>query len=135
MKGIKSISSLRRTLVADDFVHLLIPAMLSVMVDYILELADSIIAGNMLGNKALAGVTLCQPFFSFFLFVQVLILTGTAVLYSESVGREDRVAANKFFGQGVILSFVLGGFITLVSLIFKAQILGFFAAPQDIEIY
>jgi Na+-driven multidrug efflux pump len=41
--------------------------MLSVMVDYILELADSIIAGNMLGDKALAGVTLCQPFFSFFL--------------------------------------------------------------------
>lgn len=135
MKGIKSISSLRRTLVADDFVHLLIPAMLSVMVDYILELADSIIAGNMLGDKALAGVTLCQPFFSFFLFVQVLILTGTAVLYSESVGREDRKAANKFFGQGVILSLAAGAFITLLSLIFKHQILNFLNAPKDIEVY
>ncbi|MCI1720654.1 MAG: MATE family efflux transporter [Bacteroidales bacterium] len=133
--GANSIRAFRRTLVADDFVHLLVPAMLSVMVDFILELADSIIAGNMLGDKALAGVTLCQPFFSFFLFVQVLILTGTAVLYSESIGSDNRNAANKFFGQGVILSLAAGAFITLASLIFKYQILNFLDVPKDIDIY
>lgn len=124
-------NALRRSLVFDDFIHLLFPAMLFAMVEYVLQLSDSIIAGNLFGDKALAGITLCKPYLSFITFVSTLILPGTALFASNAIGKENRSRANFFYGQGILLSIATGVFLSAASFLLKGQILSAFRVSAE----
>jgi Na+-driven multidrug efflux pump/anti-sigma regulatory factor (Ser/Thr protein kinase) len=111
--------------------HLLIPAMISMMGEYVLILSDNMIAGRMINEKALSAISLCQPYFSVVVFFNSLLLLGTAILTSEAVGAGDRNKANKYFGQGIILSLGVGMIFTLGSIIFESWIFSMFNIPAD----
>lgn len=126
---------LTKTLTADNFKHLLIPAMMSMMGEYVLLLSDNMIAGKMIGDRALAAITICQPYFTVVVFVNSLMLLGTAILSSRAVGEENRHRANQLFSQGIILSIIVGVLFTLVSVIFKSQIFSIFKLHADTYMY
>lgn len=132
MVKVRHIFFYKKTLAGDDFMHLLLPSLLYAVVQFIWGLADNIIAGNMLGTSALTSITLCKPYLSFIAFINMLIVPGTAVLSSLSVGKEERHKANQFFGQGIIMAAVLGVVFFIGSLIFKQSLFKVFNVPADI---
>ena len=127
--------SLKKSLVYDDFVHILFPALLFALVEYVLQLSDSIIAGNLFGEKALAGITLCKPYLSFITFLSMLILPGTSMFAAHAIGKENRSRANFFFGQGILLSVSIGVFLSAASFLLKSQILSLFKVSGDMLAY
>lgn len=128
-------TALKNSLVYDDFTKLLLPALLFSMVEYILQLSDNVIAGNLFGDRALAGITLCQPYIAFITFVSMLIIPGTAFFASLAIGKENRFRANMIYGQGLIMSVFAGVLITVLSLIFRSDILMMFRTTPEVYNY
>lgn len=117
----------------EKFKSLLLAGSFTVLAGSVVRLADSVIAGNMLGEEALAGINLVGPFLSLISFLSGLISTGMATNYSLAMGRCDRVRAHRYFVQGV-WSVVLfcGGFSLL--LVFGGDwLLSFFGASEGVR--
>lgn len=113
----------------------LLVASFSMLIEFLMGLADSVIAGNILGETALAGLNLLQPPMNFVSFVACLIGTGTAICFSTEIGRFDRARAAEMFSQGM-WSAVLVGVIGLVSFFLgRDWFLGLFGASKDVLEY
>ena len=75
----------------------LLVASFSMAIEFLMGFADSVIAGNLLGETALAGLNLLQPPMNFVSFVACLLGTGTAICFSTEIGRFDRTRATEMF--------------------------------------
>lgn len=89
----------------------------TVVIQYLILLSDTIIAGNMLGETALSAITIVKPIYSIAIFCATLISVGTSVYYSYQIGRFDTKEANRIFSQGVILAVVFGVLLTLMGVL------------------
>ena len=74
----------------------------------LLDLTDTMIAGNILGEKALAAMNLFWPCIEFQFFLCMAVASGTAILYSRAVGDFDSRRAESVFSNGLILSGLVG---------------------------
>ena len=74
----------------------------------LLDLTDTMIAGNILGEKALAAMNLFWPCIEFQFFLCMAVASGTAILYSRAVGDFDSRRAENVFSNGLILSGLVG---------------------------
>ncbi len=82
------------------FKGLLFAATLSMLSEFLMGLSDSIVAGNMLGESALAAINVLQTPMNAISFFAWLIGTGTAICFSLEVGRFDKKRASEMFSQG-----------------------------------
>ncbi|MCQ2389376.1 MAG: hypothetical protein MJ138_06655 [Kiritimatiellae bacterium] len=98
------------------FRGLLFAATLSMLAEFLMGFLDSIIAGNILGEKALSAINVLQTPMSAVSFFAWLIGTGTAICFSVAVGRFDKRRASETFSQGVFSAAGIG----LVLLAFMA---------------
>lgn len=76
--------------------------------DYVLFLADFMVAGHFLGKDALAGLTVANPLITFLTFSSILLPAGTAAAIAYLRGRGDTDRADGLFSQGLILTVGLG---------------------------
>ena len=97
-----------RSLCEKRFTSLVLTASFAMAIEYLMLLSDSIIIGNMLGEKALAGLNIVTPLFSIVVFVGTVISVGTTVCYSFEMGKLDKDAADRYFGQGIIMAVSAG---------------------------
>ena len=116
------------------FRSLLFMATLGMGAEFFLALADTVIAGHLVGENALGGINLLLPVFSLVQFVAALVGTGTAVRYSFETGRLDQKRATEMFSQGfwTILAF---GLLLLAAFVFgREAFLGcFHADPAHVD--
>jgi hypothetical protein len=87
----------------------LVVASISMVIEFLMGLADSVIAGNLLGETALAGLNLLQPPMNLVSFFACLIGTGTAICFSFETGRFRHERACEMFSQGFWSAVLLGG--------------------------
>ena len=85
------------------FKALLFVSTLSMVLEYLVILVDNIIVGNVLGEEALSAVTLVMPYYTFCIFLRMLVSVGTPILMTIEIGKGSRETANQYFSQGVIL--------------------------------
>ena len=116
---IKSISFSDR-----KFYSLLAAATLEVAVDYLQRLSDNIIAGNMLGEDALAAIGLVSPVMSVLSFLAVMASVGTSLCYVRAVGSFERKRAHGFFSQGIMLALLFGALLCVASFPAKNVLFG-----------
>ena len=90
------------------FKGFLLVATFSMLIEFLMGFADSVIAGNLLGETALAGLNLLQSPMNFVSFVACLLGTGTAICFSTEIGRFDRDRAAELFSQGVFGAALFG---------------------------
>ena len=81
----------------EKFKGLLLAGSFTVLANYFVRLSDSIVAGNMLGPEALAGINLVSPILAGISFFSGLVSTGMATNYSLAMGRCDKTRARQFF--------------------------------------
>ena len=107
-------------------------AMIVEAVSFLVSLTDSIVAGNMFGEEALAAIGLVTPFMAFSTFVSSIINSGTTMNFSYQVGRFDKRRALEFFSQGVYMALISGALYAGGMLVLFYALLPRF--PLDFEI-
>ncbi len=115
------------------FRSMLMTATFAMAIEYLKLLTANIIAGNMLGEQAIAGINLVTPLFSVIAFVAATISVGTAICFSYEMGRFDKGKASGFFGQGIILA--VGAGIAVFALAFFGKDLFFRFLGATGEVY
>lgn len=98
----------KRTLLSKRLRHCVVTGTVLGALDFILFMADFIVAGHFLGKDALAGLTLANPMITFLTFSNIILPAGTAAAIAYLRGRGDKDRANGLFSQGLILTVVLG---------------------------
>lgn len=98
--------------------------------EFLLALADTVIAGNIVGETALAGINLLQPVFNLVQFTAALIGTGTAIRFSLEIGRLDSRRASEMFSQGFWSVLMFGAAFFVVFVLGREAFLGFFGAAD-----
>ncbi len=109
----------------------LLVASFSMVIEFLMGLADSVIAGHLLGENALAGLNLLQPPMNFVSFIACLLGTGTAICFSLETGRFNRDRAAEMFSQGFWSAVLLGGIGVLAFALGRDAFLGLFGATAD----
>ena len=92
---------------------MLLASTLTMLSSYLYIVIDTLTAGLMLGNQAMAGVSMISPFFTFTLFVGSVISQGSALSASNSSGKYDRKEAADYYSTGMTLAVVVGILATL----------------------
>ncbi len=126
---------MRRVFAVEKFKSLLLAGSFTVLASYVVRLTDSLIAGNLLGADALAGVNLASPFLSAVSFCAGLVATGMATNYSLAMGRCDRDRARRYFMQGVWSVLALGGGLMVAAIFGREFYLGFFGASEPVTAF
>ena len=93
----------------EKFKGLLLAGSFTVLANYFVRLSDSVVAGNMLGPDALAGINLVSPILAVTSFFSGLVSTGMATNYSLAMGRCEKLRARQFFMQALWMVLVFGG--------------------------
>lgn len=124
-----------RSLCEKRFTSLVLTASFAMAIEYLMLLSDSIIIGNMLGEKALAGLNIVTPLFSIVVFVGTVISVGTTVCYSFEMGKLDKDAADRYFGQGIIMAVSAGIILFMTVLLIKDVFLGYYNPSPEIYSY
>ena len=83
-------------------------ATVSMAVNFIVMLAGSLIAGNLLGKDGLAGVNVCTPVFAVASFVGSLLSVGTGLVFSQAMGEFDERRAAGVWSQSAYLAAGVG---------------------------
>ena len=110
----------------------LLVASFSMAIEFLMGFADSVIAGNLLGETALAGLNLLQSPMNFVSFVACLLGTGTAICFSLETGRFDRARATEMFSQGLWSAVLIGGLGMLLFILGRDAFLGLFGATDEV---
>ena len=124
-----------RSLCEKRFTSLVLTASFAMAIEYLMLLSDSIIIGNMLGEKALAGLNIVTPLFSIVVFVGTVISVGTTVCYSFEMGKLEKDAADRYFGQGIIMAVSAGIVLFLTVFLIKDVFLGYYNPSPEIYSY
>ena len=114
------------------FKGFLLVATFSMLIEFLMGFADSVIAGNLLGETALAGLNLLQSPMNFVSFVACLLGTGTAICFSTEIGRFDRDRAAELFSQGVFGAALFGVVGMAAFVVGRDAFLGMFGASKDV---
>lgn len=94
----------KKTVISTRFKSVFVASMVSMISAYILMLTDNVVAGQVVGDDAVAAMTLIFPIFTSILFVAYLISDGLVMMASYAQGQGDRAEVNRLFSLGIILS-------------------------------
>ena len=117
----------------EKFKGLLLAGSFTVLANYFVRLSDSVVAGNMLGPDALAGINLVSAILAGISFFSGLVSTGMATNYSLAMGRCDKVRARQFFMQALWTVLIVGGTFSLLLCLGRAAFVGYMGASETIS--
>lgn len=75
---------------------------------FLVSCADTLIAGNIVGEDALAAVGVVAPFMILVTFFSSIVNSGTMLKYSYNIGSCNIEKAQKIFSQGIIMAVFAG---------------------------
>lgn len=96
-------------------------------------MADSLLAGSMIGPLAIAAVAIGNPVVNMFRALVQTISCGAVVKITVHIGRGNRDEIRRSFCLGVLGSFALGGFFLLISLLFTIPLALLFGGSKSPE--
>lgn len=123
-----------KTVISTRFKSVFVASLASMSISYVLILTDSIVAGQFVGDAAVAAMTLVAPISTLVIFLSYMVADGLAMMFSYAKGKNDRTKANELFGMGVICSMATGALVTFVLVAFQSKILSIWdISPEYME--
>ena len=113
------------------FIGFLGAATVVIVAEYILVLSDGVIAGQMIGEKALGAVNMLMSIFMVVSFFTWLLAVGTSIVYSDATARMQRERAAQLAGQGLVAAVMLGLVLAAAVLAVKGLYVGFMATDAE----
>ena len=96
------------TFLKKKYYPLLISGTLRLIVITLLVMSDTIIAGLLIGEDAVAGINLVTPVYSLSFFFGGLVSIGVPILYNNAMGRYEKKEADELFGNGMTAALAIG---------------------------
>ena len=115
-----------KTFLSRKFFSLLLSSTIGQLVITVLTLSDSVIAGVMLGEDAVAAVCLVTPAYSLAAFFGCLISLGVPIIYNRAMGEFDKEKADRCFSFGLLMSAMTGLILYVVFMLFGDAYLRFY---------
>ncbi len=109
-----------------------LPIMASSMLQYNYSLVDNIIVGRYVSNGALAAVGAVGPINSFIIGAALGLTTGFSIPVAHAFGEKNKAKLSKFAGSSIVLAFIVGSIILVVSHIISPYLLRAIGTPEDI---
>ncbi len=106
------------SLIKKKFFSMLFGGTLSIMVVSIMLMSDTLIAGIVLGQNAVSGITLVTPLYSVAAFFGTVFSLGVPIMYSSEMGAFRKKEADRIFKSGFLMSIVTGVTLFLVISLF-----------------
>ena len=123
------------TVISKRFKSVFVASIASMTISYVLILTDNIVAGQFVGDEAVAAMTLVSPIMTLIFFLSYMVADGLAMMFSYAKGRSDQDKANELFGMGVICSVVTGAVVTFILVIFRDEILSLWEISPELMNY
>ncbi len=109
-----------------------LPIMASSMLQYNYSLVDNIIVGRYVSNGALAAVGAVGPINSFIIGAALGLTTGFSIPVAHAFGERNKAKLSRFAGSSIVLAFLVGSVILVVSHIISPYLLRAIGTPEDI---
>ena len=124
-----------KTVISERFKAVFVASIASMVISYILMLADNVVAGQFVGDEAVAAMTLVAPIMTLVFFLSYMVADGLAKMFSCAKGKNDQTKANELFSMGIICSVVTGALITLIMFVFRTEILSLWKISAEMMNY
>ena len=109
-----------------------LPIMASSMLQYNYSLVDNIIVGRYVSENALAAVGSVGPINSFIIGAALGLTTGFTIPVSHAFGEGNKQKLSKYAGNSMILAFLIGFIIMVLSHIISPILLRLVGTPDEI---
>ena len=109
-----------------------LPIMASSMLQYNYSLVDNIIVGRYVSEYALAAVGSVGPINSFIIGAALGLTTGFSIPVSHAYGEGNKEKLARFAGNSMVLAFLVGTIIMIVSHIVSPILLRLVGTPEEI---
>ena len=116
----------KQTFMSRKFYSILMGGTLTSVMATVLLVSDTVIAGTVLGEDAVVGISLVTPMYSLAAFFGYLFSLGVPILYSNAMGRFDKKNADRYFGFGLTSSVGVGLLMFVALLLFGDRYLLFY---------
>ncbi len=116
-------------------INLSVPATISMMVNALYNLVDTIFVGRGVGALAIGGLTIAFPIQMVIMAFAQMIGIGAASAISRSLGAKDIEKADYVAGNSFLLIVILSSIITAIGLIFTEPMLRLFGSTDTILPY
>lgn len=125
----------RKTVISTRFRSVFVASMVSMISTYILTLTDNVVAGQIVGDDAVAAMTLVFPLFTLILFMSYVISDGLIMMASYANGRGDRDEVDRLFSLGMILSVGASLIFFAALILLREPILSFWEISPYLQTY
>ena len=124
-----------KTVISTRFWMVFVASVFSIAMSYVLMLTDNVVAGQFIGDDAVAAMTLMFPIITLTLFVAYLISDGLVMMVSYARGKNDREEINRLFSLGIILA--VGCSLIFVSSLYflREEILNFWDTSEHLKFF
>ncbi|AKG21608.1 MATE family efflux transporter [Calothrix sp. 336/3] len=109
-----------------------IPGILGMLLLGFNSFLDALFAGQLIGETALAAISLAVPLTSLVIGCAHLVGVGSASVLSRAIGSEDTKTKSRIFGTLVILSVIIAFFITLLGYFFSDKLIAFMGGSGEV---
>ena len=101
-------AKIQRSFISSKYISMLNSGTILMVLTAVMGIADTLIAGVMLGEDAVTGICLVLPLYSLASFFAVCVSYGVPILYSAKTGAFRREEAEKYFGVGLTVAAAAG---------------------------
>ena len=121
-----------RTLMSEKYKSMLLGGTVTTAISVLITMSDSIIAGIMIGETAVAGVNLVTPLYAIAAFFGFIFSIGIPIIYSKEIGSFNKKKSDQAFGFGLLLTIAVGIIMCVLCLTVADNYLTFYNADYAI---
>ena len=113
------------------FIKIAIPSSIGTIFENLYSIVDSIFAGQMISDSALAAIGQIFPIYFVIIALDVGLSIGTTSLIANSIGENNLENSGKVFSQSFILSIIASIIITIMGIYFSPSIISSINNDQE----
>ncbi|MEG3881907.1 MATE family efflux transporter [Microcoleus sp. herbarium7] len=111
-----------------------IPGILGMLLIGLNTFVDALFAGRLIGESALAAISLALPLTTIVIGCALLVGVGSASVLSRAIGAGDTKTQSKIFGTFTVLSLVISFFITILGYGFGDRLISFMGGEGEVAL-
>ena len=115
--------NLKKDSIYSLFIKIAIPSSIGTIFQNLYSVVDSIFAGKMISETALAAIGQIFPIYFIIIALGVGLSIGTTSLIANSIGENNLEKSGKVFSQSFILSIIVSIVVTIIGLYFSSSLI------------
>ncbi|MCL1472551.1 MATE family efflux transporter [Argonema antarcticum] len=111
-----------------------IPGIMGMLLIGLNTFVDALFAGRLIGESALAAISLALPLTTIVIGCALLVGVGSASVLSRAIGAGDIKTQSKIFGTFTVISLIISFFITILGYVFGDRLISFMGGEGEVAL-